>query len=341
VELLRVIRRAAERQHPAVATLPVVALTTGAIYVLGAASVLLVVLLDPPPAHRGWLTVLPLVAMAAGAATLAIGRWFPRWAFHVLVLSGNLLVTAEIVLGRGTSVVGATMPLYVFVVLDAAFFFSLLGVGLHLAHLLLVTSAVLPQVGVPWQTVLTFNGVCVGVGVVVAAISRAADQAEEDPLTGLANRRGLDRRLQEAVDRARADGSRLFLVILDLDGFKEINDTHGHQRGDELLRLCSQRWRPLLPKHVVLGRYGGDEFLLVVPGGTLASAGRLADRLRAAVAPQVAASAGIAAWQPEDSVPMLVGRADEALYAAKAAGRDRTTAAGGAGLRRSGLRPSG
>ena len=344
MDIIRVIwrRLRASRQPPAVATLPVLALTTGALYLIGGACVLLVVLLDPPPVHRLWLTLLPLSAVLSGAVTVAVGRRFPRWAFHLWVLGGNLLVTAAIMLGRGTSVVGAALPMYLFVVLDAAFFFTLAGIVAHLAHVLPVTAVVLPLLGVPWQTVMPFNGVCLGVGIVVAALSRAADEAEEDPLTRLANRRGLDRRLQEAL--ARADEGGLFLVLIDLDGFKGVNDAGGHQRGDEILRACEDRWRPLLPRQAVLARYGGDEFALVVPDSSLRAATALAERLRTAIAPVTSASAGVAGWRPGDSASMLLHRADVALYEAKAAGRDRTVAAeptgsepAGSGVRRATL----
>jgi diguanylate cyclase (GGDEF)-like protein len=311
--------------------MPVVALTTGAMYVLGAACVLLVVLIDPPAVHEAWLTFLPTVSLLTGVVSLVWGRGFPRWLFHVFVLGGNVLTTVVIIIGRGTDVVGATMPIYVFVILDAAFFFSVVGVAAHMAHVLVVTTVLLPQVGVPWQTVLTFNGVCIGVGIVVASICRAADAAEEDPLTRLANRRGLDRRLLEALDEARSDGTRLFLVLLDLDGFKQINDSHGHQRGDELLRMCASRWRRVLPRNAVMGRYGGDEFGLIVRGDTLGAAADLADRLREAVAPDVTASAGVAAWREGDSASMLMSRADVALYDAKAAGRNQTVVWGDPG----------
>lgn len=320
-------RFSAYRRTPSVATMPVVALTTGAIYLAGGLCVLAVVLIDPPQQHRLWLTVLPLTAVVAGIVTVGIGRWFPRWIYHGCVISGNALVTAEILIGHGQPVVGATMPIYVFVVLDAAFFFPLVGLCFHLAHVLIVTSVVLPRVDVPWQSVITFNGVCVGVGIVVAYICRVADGAEEDPLTGLANRRGLDRRLQQALERADSTG--LCLVLLDLDGFKEINDTQGHQRGDELLQRCADRWQRLLPKDVALGRYGGDEFGLIAPGQGLAEAAALADRLRTAV--PLGVSAGVASWEHGDTLSVLVSRADVALYDAKTSGRGQTAVYGDPG----------
>lgn len=332
VDLMRWIwrRLVANKRPPAVATIPVLALTTGVIYLAGGLCVLAVVLLDPPAERRLWLTLIPIAGLAVGVLTLRFGRRFPRWVFHGSVIGGNVLATAEIVLGQGASLAEAVMPLYVFVILDAAFFFPLTGLALHTAHVLAATSIVLPRAGVPWQAILTLNGVCLGVALVAASVCRAADIAEEDPLTHLANRRGLDRRLKEALDRTSADG-RLSLALIDLDGFKEINDTRGHQRGDDLLRLCAQRWRGLVPKNAVLGRYGGDEFALVVSDSTLGAAADLVDRLREALAPEIAASAGVAAWEQGDSASMLMSRADVALYDAKAAGRDQTAVYGDPG----------
>ncbi|MCA1982570.1 GGDEF domain-containing protein [Nocardioides nematodiphilus] len=308
------------------ATRPLVALTTGMIYLVGGLCVLAVVLIDPPDQHRFWLTFFPVVAVVCGIITLRLGCYFPRWLFHGCVMSGNVLVTAEIVIGRGMPVVGATMPIYVFVVIDAAFFFSLRGLAFHLAHVLAVTTFLLPAVGVPWQTIVTFNGVLIGVGVVIAYICRIADAVEVDALTGLLNRRGIDRYLEDALKDAEQKG--LCLILIDLDGFKDVNDAEGHQIGDEVLVECAARWDKLVPRGIELGRYGGDEFALIAPGWNAKEGMMLAEALRRAVPTGLTASAGVAGWEPEDTAVLLLERADVALYAAKADGRDRTVAYG-------------
>jgi len=311
---------------PRVATRPALALTTGAIYLVGGLCVLAVVLIDPPERHRLWLTLLPVVAVVCGIVTVRLGGYFPRWVFHGCVVSGNLLVTAEIVIGRGMPVVGATMPVYVLVIVDAAFFFSLRGLAFHLAHVLAVTTFLLPAAGVAWQMIVTFNGVVLAVGVVIAYIARVADAAELDVLTGLINRRGIDRHLEEALREAEQKG--LCLILIDLDGFKEINHTQGHPAGDEVLVECAARWSKLVPRGIDLGRYGGDEFAAIARGWSAEEGILLAEALRRAVPTGLTASAGVAGWEREDTPVLLLERADVALYAAKAGGRDRTVAYG-------------
>lgn len=319
-------RRVTSGQAPAIATVPVLAMTTGSVYLIAGVCALIVVLLDPPDPHRLWLTALPAVAVAGGAVAMAVGRHFPRWVFHGAVLCGNVLITAEIALAHGQVIVGGALPCYVLVIVDAAFFFPVWGLFLHLAHFLIATVLVLPLVGVPWQVIVPLDGCCLVVGGVIAYLSRAADAAEIDPLTRLANRRGLDRRLEEAVDRSDTTG--LCLVLLDLDGFKHVNDTQGHPRGDELLRICASRWRAVVPPDVEMSRYGGDEFALIVPHGVLGEAADLADRLRSVVPTGITASAGVAAWSEGDSASTLMSRADVALYDAKTSGRGRTAVYG-------------
>lgn len=153
--------------------------------------------------------------------------------------------------------------------------------------------------------------------------------ANTDALTELSNRRHLEHLIEE--ERARASRyDRSFSVILfDLDHFKRINDLHGHQVGDEVLKGV----RTLLVEHIrqvdTLGRWGGEEFLLVVPEMPLDPSRLLAERLRMVIerhvferAERLTASFGVAEYQPGDTVETLTKRADEALYRAKAQGRN-------------------
>ena len=120
--------------------------------------------------------------------------------------------------------------------------------------------------------------------------------------------------------------------MLDADHFKSINDTYGHQTGDEVLRAISDRCRKTLRSNDVLGRYGGEEFLIVFPETKLEEAGAVAERLRAAVADEpikvgdhalaVTVSIGVAAFAPGHDVEKLFQRADSALYTAKQDGRN-------------------
>lgn len=162
--------------------------------------------------------------------------------------------------------------------------------------------------------------------------------AHTDELTGCATRRSLMNRLSEEFFLARRHGQPLSVVILDLDGFKEINDGHGHLAGDKVLRALGQflRGESGLRARDCAGRYGGDEFVVVLPNTDAAGALRFAERTRGHLAEQgfsfeghefqATLSAGVASWGPADSEvtspDALLSRADRALYGAKSDGRD-------------------
>jgi diguanylate cyclase (GGDEF)-like protein len=156
---------------------------------------------------------------------------------------------------------------------------------------------------------------------------RLAEDAESDPLTGAANRRAWETALPRAVYTARATGTVMSVVILDLDHFKAYNDAHGHPAGDALLRQTVAAWRQRLRPEDVLARYGGEEFAVILPGCALDGAVRIADALRQLVPGGQSCSAGAAELDGDDDAHALVARADQALYAAKRGGRDRTVAA--------------
>jgi diguanylate cyclase (GGDEF)-like protein len=151
-----------------------------------------------------------------------------------------------------------------------------------------------------------------------------------DPLTGLANRLRLDQALAQENSRAERSGHPYAVILIDLDHFKSVNDTYGHQVGDQVLvstaRILKAQGREL----DVIGRWGGEEFLILCPNTALAGALELAERLRAQIAEEDfapvgrrGASLGVASWRPGDRPSSLVGRADAALYRAKEAGRNR------------------
>lgn len=155
-------------------------------------------------------------------------------------------------------------------------------------------------------------------------LRRLAEMAQEDALTGITNRRGLDERLPLELDRARRSRKPLALVMIDLDHFKQYNDLHGHTAGDALLRKLCAAWRPHLRSTDVFARYGGEEFTLVLPEATTDEALQLIERLRALVPAQQTFSAGVAAWDGAEPDGVLIARADGALLRAKRTGRNRT-----------------
>jgi diguanylate cyclase (GGDEF)-like protein/PAS domain S-box-containing protein len=147
--------------------------------------------------------------------------------------------------------------------------------------------------------------------------------AHSDSLTGLPNRRALDEQMPREMARALRAGSDLCLAILDLDCFKDYNDTHGHLAGDEMLRRCAVAWDSELRGEDTIVRFGGEEFLVVLPDTSPGQASEIVERLRAATPRGQTASAGFACWDHAERFEGLVGRADSALYRAKAAGRDQ------------------
>jgi diguanylate cyclase (GGDEF)-like protein len=147
--------------------------------------------------------------------------------------------------------------------------------------------------------------------------------ALSDALTGLPNRRALDQRLPLALADAARAGEPMCVALLDLDHFKAFNDTHGHPQGDALLREVAVAWSSELREGDVLARYGGEEFALLLPGCSEADARAVAERLLAATPRGQTTSVGVASSAGRADAAAVLAAADEALYAAKRAGRAR------------------
>jgi diguanylate cyclase (GGDEF)-like protein/PAS domain S-box-containing protein len=158
-------------------------------------------------------------------------------------------------------------------------------------------------------------------------IAEVQTLARSDALTGLPNRRALDEVLPREMARALRAGAPLCLALVDIDHFKAYNDTYGHLAGDAVLRHCAKAWDSELRGEDTILRYGGEEFLVVLPECAADDAGEIVQRLRAATPDEQTCSAGLAEWRPGESVDDLVGRADKALYEAKELGRDRLVSA--------------
>jgi diguanylate cyclase (GGDEF)-like protein len=160
-----------------------------------------------------------------------------------------------------------------------------------------------------------------------------ASEARIDALTGLANRRALEEILAAEISRAHRFTHQLAVVLLDLDRFKEINDSFGHAAGDVMLRAVSRLLTSLARQGDTVARWGGEEFVVVLPETDLPGARRFAERLRRTIEAHsvgdmhTSASCGVATMLPEDSVEELLGAADQALYQAKSNGRNRTESA--------------
>jgi diguanylate cyclase len=157
-----------------------------------------------------------------------------------------------------------------------------------------------------------------------------------DPLTSLANRKCFEVVLDQSISETKADDADPFsLLLIDIDYFKQFNDSHGHQVGDEVLRLMAHQLKQLLKGRDLAARYGGEEFAVLLPSTNLERSKIVAEKLRTAIADkvvrkrstgeslgQVTVSIGIAEHQSGEDAETLIGRADASLYAAKRAGRN-------------------
>lgn len=166
---------------------------------------------------------------------------------------------------------------------------------------------------------------------------RVEQLAVRDELTGVYNRRGLIGCLEEERERSNQTGGTFSIVVFDLDHFKSVNDTYGHVVGDHLLSEFAARLHERLRTVDVLGRYGGEEFVVMLMGARLAGATRIAERLREYIAQSkwddlvpglaLTISGGVAEYRPGEPLEALLDRADQALYEAKRGGRNRIISA--------------
>jgi diguanylate cyclase (GGDEF)-like protein len=159
------------------------------------------------------------------------------------------------------------------------------------------------------------------------------ERSETDPLSGLYNRRGFENRVEPAFAAVRKAGMPAAMVISDLDHFKAVNDSYGHDTGDRVIEAFAAILKRVAAEPMTVARMGGEEFTVFLPGTNAAGARLFAEAVRAAMAAtpiqglpewkRCTASFGVAEWQPGESVTDLRRRADGALYAAKQQGRDR------------------
>jgi diguanylate cyclase len=168
-------------------------------------------------------------------------------------------------------------------------------------------------------------------------LQRTREESLLCPLTRVLNRKGFDLRLAQGLERAHSSGEPMCLVMIDIDHFKPINDTHGHLIGDRVLEALGEILRvSVRAPNASAARYGGEEFAILLPQVGVAQGVELAEVVRENVKKirvrqrstdkiilSITVSAGVAVTTADDDGPSLVARADAAMYAAKRAGRDR------------------
>lgn len=270
------------------------------------------------PGRRWVVAGAGLLAVTVGAAVFRWGSAFPRPVPGSLVTLGCVLISLVTLVSPDptTAVICASISTFVGVV---ACFFPDRRVAV--AHVLTavggITTALVLRGDAPAVSAAALAVVVVTLAAVTRRLVLRASDAGSDALTGLANRRGFDEALGEHI---RRPGELLSAGLLDLDHFKRINDTDGHEAGDRLLRTVAASWRPALPPGALLARHGGDEFALLMPGVAGQEALAVVRRLCGLV-PEVSVSAGVAQRSAGDTAAQLMRRADLALYRVKADGR--------------------
>ncbi len=168
-------------------------------------------------------------------------------------------------------------------------------------------------------------------------LEQVSELVREDQLTGALNRRGLDETIERELKRADRSKTAVSVALLDIDNFKQLNDTIGHQAGDRALKHLTKVIKETLRPADTVGRYGGEEFLIVLPETDLKSAIEAMQRLQRDLTKKffmhnnerilVTFSAGVALREPDEDAEDLIGRADKAMYQAKQAGKNRVEAA--------------
>jgi diguanylate cyclase (GGDEF)-like protein len=266
----------------------------------------------------------------------------PEYVVGATVINAQVLIGIGIALSGGPHSPTIGMLLLPIVTLPARF--SPRGVHAGLAVTVVVLLAA--TVGVDLQGflddptyVMIGLACCGGLAAFADSLMRAEmeqrSDAVLDPLTGLLNRKALAGRFEEIAQQAQLTGAPICLVACDLDNFKRVNDSHGHARGDAVLKDAAYVMRKQLRSFELVYRLGGEEFLIVLPGVSVPEGGAIAERVRAGIESahpaglDITASFGVAgAPGGETDFETLFRAADEALYEAKRAGRNRVVAAG-------------
>jgi diguanylate cyclase (GGDEF)-like protein len=279
-------------------------------------------------------------SLFAAGALIALSPWYAPW--YGMTMSAVALVIYPALVAVGAVLYWRTrdryavyfligwVPMTAGTVLRALQTAGLIAVGSEITYLY--------TLGVLVQSVVLMGGLADRLLRTRRERDAARHVAERDALTGVLSRRALDERLAALVADAQAGGTGVALLFLDIDHFKAVNDTFGHATGDVVLREVAQRIGAELRARDALGRWGGEEFVALLPDAGIEDARALSERVRRVVAERpievgpmpvpTTISIGLAVFDPaRDDAATLIARADAALYRAKASGRNRVESA--------------
>jgi diguanylate cyclase len=293
------------------------------IYAVGGAMCLVAAIFPiSPHAPVVLATVVGCVCLAGGAVILALGRRMSPRALQVAAIAGTLV--NSVLVSACTTNYGAALNsfAYLWIGIYAGQFFEQRAVRVQCAVIVVASGVALKLSGLPGMVtawVLVAGSSVLASEALARVNSRLRRQLTTDPLTGLLNRAGFAVASERVRALAERDGKPVSIALIDLDGFKRVNDQRGHAAGDELLIDLGRAWAAELRGSEVLARFGGDEFALVMAGAGPAGAEEALARLRTASAAEW--SVGVVGWEREESLDRALARADAELYRAKRAAR--------------------
>jgi diguanylate cyclase (GGDEF)-like protein len=293
---------------------------------------------------QGWWTLGLFALVAVNLATL---EWRMRRSHYPEVHAAASQLFVLLVIGAGVAIDGGpTSPVLSWLVIPGAIVATrfrrevvVAGAGLTALVLCAATVPVDPAAVADDPSPLIATMALLGCVTAVTSALMSGEifhrgRAVLDPLTGLLNRSALESRLVEIEQQARLTGGSVSLVVLDLDHFKQVNDTHGHDRGDAVLRDVAYEMRKALRSFELMYRIGGEEFVVLLPGLPVTDAVEIAERVRRAVESarpgdlELTVSAGVATGSGHEvTYERLFRAADSALLEAKREGRNRVRAA--------------
>jgi diguanylate cyclase (GGDEF)-like protein len=298
------------------------------LYLVSSGGAIAVLVLPHWRGTNSWGVAAVTLGMIISAVALrAYGRALSRMAVHLMPLPGMLFVSLGVwAVGPGGA--GAIASFYTMLAMGA-FTYLARRVGItYLVAAATLYGALLAHWhvrGWPAQVAVMFSTSLIASYTAGRLMRRIRELAWRDELTGLANRRAWYHELEVQIANARRRREPLTVAVIDLDNFKTVNDTLGHDAGDRLLRDVARFWDRHVRRGDTLARWGGDEFGLVLPACPVAEAFAIVERLRESVPGAQSFSAGVAAWHPDDTADEVVVRADRALYDAKRRGRAQTS----------------